>query len=157
VAIKTPGGPVAPASTPATPTGAPPPPEGITRPRRPRRTPRQQTTHVLGRVVLYAVLALGSLIFMAPLLWMVVASLQSLGDIFSYPPHWIPIDPSLDNYQRATPARPRSRSLLTYGLEELGHVTALTTDLVEPLGELAEPFLPLQRLRQDAFAVCVRR
>jgi multiple sugar transport system permease protein len=63
-----------------------------------KRTPGELARHVFARTVLYAVLIGGSLIFMAPLAWMVSASLQDIGDIFSSPPHWIPINPSFDNY-----------------------------------------------------------
>jgi ABC-type spermidine/putrescine transport system permease subunit II len=87
---------------------------------------------VIGRVVLYTVLTLGSLIFVAPLLWMVSASLQDLGDIFSFPPHWIPISPDLDNYSRflfpQEGGKDESANILRWfgnGLFVAGSVTAL--------------------------------
>ncbi|CAA9518427.1 MAG: ABC transporter, permease protein 2 (cluster 1, maltose/g3p/polyamine/iron) [uncultured Thermoleophilia bacterium] len=131
MAIKTPGAPVGPAINTSGPV---PVPAGLApRPRR-RRTPGQTARHVFGRVVLYAVLTLGSLIFIAPLLWMVSASLQDLGDIFSFPPHWIPIDPSLDNYRRflfpgaIEATRDESANILRWfgnGLFVAGSVTVL--------------------------------
>lgn len=51
-----------------------------------------------GKALIYIVLALGSVIFIAPFAWMVTASLQSTGDMFRWPPSWIPRSPSLDNY-----------------------------------------------------------
>jgi multiple sugar transport system permease protein len=48
--------------------------------------------------VVYAVLIAGVVIFVAPFAWMVTASLQDVGDMFSWPPRWIPRSPDLDNY-----------------------------------------------------------
>ena len=54
---------------------------------------------VVRKAVLYAVLVPGALVFVAPFAWLVSASLQDVGDIFSWPPQWIPDDPSLDGYR----------------------------------------------------------
>jgi multiple sugar transport system permease protein len=78
----------------AEPAAAPPAPA----PRR-KKPAKYVIRHVLSRTILYAVLIGGSLVFMAPLVWMISASLQDLGDIFTLPPHWIPKNPSLDNYK----------------------------------------------------------
>jgi multiple sugar transport system permease protein len=51
-------------------------------------------------VVIYALLLIGVVLFTAPWAWMVTASLQSIGDMFDWPPHWIPRSPSLNNYVR---------------------------------------------------------
>lgn len=55
---------------------------------------------VAGNLLIYALLLLGVVLFTAPFAWMVSASLQSIGDIFAWPPRWIPRNPSLDNYIR---------------------------------------------------------
>lgn len=47
----------------------------------------------------YAVLIPGALLFVAPFAWLVSASFQHIGEIFSWPPQWIPADPTLDNYR----------------------------------------------------------
>ncbi|HYN87177.1 MAG TPA: carbohydrate ABC transporter permease [Ardenticatenaceae bacterium] len=49
---------------------------------------------------IYIILAVGAIIFIAPFAWMFVASLQRIGDMFRWPPSWIPINPTLDNYVR---------------------------------------------------------
>lgn len=49
-------------------------------------------------LLIYAILIAGSIIFIAPFAWMVTASLQDVGDMFRWPPSWIPRSPSLDNY-----------------------------------------------------------
>ncbi len=51
-----------------------------------------------GKLVLYALLIGGAVVFAAPFAWMVVASLQSQANMFRWSPSWIPIDPSLNNY-----------------------------------------------------------
>ncbi|HEV3486724.1 MAG TPA: carbohydrate ABC transporter permease, partial [Vicinamibacterales bacterium] len=48
---------------------------------------------------MYAILVPGSIIFVAPFAWLVSSSLKNLGAIFSWPPDWIPDDPTLANYK----------------------------------------------------------
>jgi multiple sugar transport system permease protein len=55
---------------------------------------------VLGRIATYILLLFGAVIFVAPFAWMVTASFQDVGQIFQYPPNWIPKNPDLDNYRR---------------------------------------------------------
>jgi multiple sugar transport system permease protein len=55
---------------------------------------------VLGRITTYVLLVFGAVIFVAPFVWMVTASFQDVGQIFQYPPNWIPKNPDLDNYRR---------------------------------------------------------
>ena len=64
------------------------------------RTGRQDWQDLFGKAVIYAVLIVGVVIFVAPFVWMVTASFQDVGDIFRWPPQWIPRNPSLDNYVR---------------------------------------------------------
>ncbi len=52
------------------------------------------------RLLVYAVLIAGAVVFMAPFAWMIVASLQNQANMFRWPPTWMPVDPSLDNYTR---------------------------------------------------------
>jgi multiple sugar transport system permease protein len=46
----------------------------------------------------YVLLVIGAVLFVAPFAWMVTASLQSVGDMFRWPPSWIPRSPTLNNY-----------------------------------------------------------
>jgi multiple sugar transport system permease protein len=46
----------------------------------------------------YVFLTALAILFVAPFVYMVTLSIQPLGDMFSYPPHWIPVHPTLDNY-----------------------------------------------------------
>jgi multiple sugar transport system permease protein len=50
-------------------------------------------------VVAYAVLVPGAILFVAPFAWLVSASFQHVGDMFSWPPQWIPKNPTLDGYK----------------------------------------------------------
>jgi multiple sugar transport system permease protein len=50
------------------------------------------------KAVIYVLLIVGSVLFIAPFVWMVTASFQSVGDMFRWPPSWIPRNPSFDNY-----------------------------------------------------------
>jgi multiple sugar transport system permease protein len=59
---------------------------------------RQQWESFGGKTLIYILLVVGSVIFIAPFAWMVTASFQSTGDMFRWPPSWIPRNPSLDNY-----------------------------------------------------------
>ncbi|HEU0193473.1 MAG TPA: carbohydrate ABC transporter permease [Gaiellales bacterium] len=70
--------------------------------RAPKRRPPRRTLsgrRLAGQIVVYTLLIVGSLIFMAPFAWMVVASFKPLGEIFTYPPNWIPHHPTLGNYK----------------------------------------------------------
>jgi len=51
-----------------------------------------------GRIIRYMVLILLAILFVAPFAYMVTSSFQPLDKMFTYPPQWIPTDPTLDNY-----------------------------------------------------------
>src|SRR5688572_20682739 len=55
---------------------------------------------VAWKLVIYALLVAGAVLFVAPFAWMVTASLQDVGDMFRWPPSWIPRDPSFKNYTK---------------------------------------------------------
>ena len=59
---------------------------------------RQHLLTVGQHLIIYLILIGGSVIFIAPFAWMVTASLQDVGDMFRWPPGWIPRSPSFDNY-----------------------------------------------------------
>jgi multiple sugar transport system permease protein len=46
----------------------------------------------------YVLLTTLAILFVAPFIYMVSLSFQPLGDMFTYPPHWIPPHPTIDNY-----------------------------------------------------------
>lgn len=61
---------------------------------------RQQFEEIGGKTLVYLLLFTGSVIFVAPFVWMVTASLQDVSDMFRWPPSWIPRSPSFDSYVR---------------------------------------------------------
>jgi multiple sugar transport system permease protein len=54
----------------------------------------------LGMLLVYLILGAGAVMFTAPWVWMVSASFQPLGDMFNWPPTWIPETFTLSNYSR---------------------------------------------------------
>jgi len=52
-----------------------------------------------GKMIIYVVLTVGAIIFTAPWAWMVSASFQPLGEMFNWPPTWIPETFTLNNYR----------------------------------------------------------
>jgi|FLYN01.1.fsa_nt_gi multiple sugar transport system permease protein len=65
-----------------------------------RATSNKQLVGLLGKVGIYTVATIGVVIFIAPWAWMVSASFQPLGDIFDWPPNWVPENFTLNNYTR---------------------------------------------------------
>jgi multiple sugar transport system permease protein len=51
------------------------------------------------KLLTYLVLAPLALVFVAPFAWLVSASFQPMGEIFSSVPHWIPEDPTTSGYK----------------------------------------------------------
>jgi multiple sugar transport system permease protein len=70
---------------------------------------------VLGKLIVYALLITGSIIFIAPWLWMVSASFQPIGKIFEWPPNWVPDAFTLQNYTRFLAAEGFFRWVLNSG------------------------------------------
>jgi multiple sugar transport system permease protein len=60
----------------------------------------KQIREALFKAVVYVVLIAGGIVFIAPFAWMVSASFQPLGDMFNWPPTWIPENFTIGNYER---------------------------------------------------------
>lgn len=65
-----------------------------------------------GKVVLFAVMVVASLLMLLPFFWMLSTSLKRPGDVFVYPPQWIPNPIDWSNYQRIFRVLPFSRFYL---------------------------------------------
>lgn len=52
------------------------------------------------KLIVYILLIAGAVLFVAPFAWMVTASLQPVGNMFRWPPSWLPRDATLDNYSK---------------------------------------------------------
>lgn len=60
-------------------------------------------------IIKYALLILAAVVFFVPLFWMATASVKELGDIYTFPPRWVPTDPRWENYVDAWRAAPFGR------------------------------------------------
>jgi multiple sugar transport system permease protein len=69
----------------------------------------------LGKAVVYLLLAIGAITFIAPWAWMVSASFQPIGEIFEWPPNWIPSTFTLQNYTKFLAAEGFFRWVLNSG------------------------------------------
>jgi multiple sugar transport system permease protein len=65
-----------------------------------RRTSNHVWQTIAARLLVYLALTVGAILFIAPWAWMISASFQPIGDIFDWPPSWIPEHPTLSNYSR---------------------------------------------------------
>ncbi|WP_315095835.1 carbohydrate ABC transporter permease [uncultured Cellulomonas sp.] len=54
----------------------------------------------LGNIAVFALLAAGSLVMLAPLLWMLTTALKTKVQVFALPPVWIPDPPQWDTFVR---------------------------------------------------------
>ena len=70
---------------------------------------------VVGKVIVYILLATGAIVFFAPWAWMVSASFQPIGEIFEWPPNWIPDTVTFQNYVRFLTAEGFFRWVLNSG------------------------------------------
>jgi multiple sugar transport system permease protein len=72
----------------------------LPRRRRIRRSGRPDAEWGPGRWLTYLVLVVGAVIFIAPFAWLLSASFQGLGEIFSQPPKWIPHHATTTGYRQ---------------------------------------------------------
>lgn len=59
----------------------------------------RKTKKTLGRIVLYLLVALIVIITVAPFAWMVISSLSTKKELLMKPLHWLPQNPTLENYK----------------------------------------------------------
>lgn len=88
---------------------------------------------LIGRGLNYLVLIVVSLVALAPVLWMVSASLKSPTEILRYPPTIIPEDVRWDNYTKVFELQPFAQQFIN-SVVIMGLVTALTIVLSVPAG-----------------------
>jgi multiple sugar transport system permease protein len=91
-----------------------------------------------GRAVLLGVSSLLLLIYiLAPMAWLVSSSFQSEREIVSKPPHWIPHEPTLENFQAIFQARDKTVTYETRGGKDPvsgGFIPSTAKDLLPSLG-----------------------
>ncbi len=84
---------------------------------------RQRRTRVRN-LGLHLLLIAGSILMLVPFFWMVATSLKEPGDVFIYPPQWIPQPIQWENYQETVTVMPFGRFYLNSAIQALS-VTAL--------------------------------
>ena len=72
---------------------------------------RRLVQRVTGRISLYVVLVVGLALFTAPLYWLISSSLKPEGDVFEYPPNFLPSQVLWENYPHALSQFPAIRAL----------------------------------------------
>jgi len=75
----------------------------------PWATLRQRRT--LGRVLVHLALLTGVFFMFVPLVWTISTSLKAPGDVYAFPPQWIPNPVHWENYREAVTAVPFGRYL----------------------------------------------
>lgn len=68
-----------------------------------------QQRRLIGKVILYAILILLSIVFIAPFVWMIITSLKTQQEIYRFPPTLIPRELCLENYKLAVTEMPFMR------------------------------------------------
>jgi len=58
----------------------------------------RKAKRTIGNTITYAVLVGASLLALLPLAWIISTSFKPITEIYSNPPHWIPIEPTMQNY-----------------------------------------------------------
>ena len=88
------------------------------------RTGSRQRKKRVKHLSLHLLLLTGSVVMLVPFAWMLSTSLKEPGDVFLYPPQWIPQPVQWENYQETVTVMPFGRFYLNSILQALS-VTAL--------------------------------
>jgi len=78
----------------------------LTAPRTRRVMGRYTVVTVIGRLAFHVVLLAACIVVLLPFIWMFSTSLKAEGDVFVFPPQWIPHPAHWDNYAQAWNALP---------------------------------------------------
>ena len=71
---------------------------------------RSTVVTVIGRLAFHAVLIAACVVVLLPFAWMFSTSLKAEGDVFVFPPQWIPHPAQWDNYTQAWTALPMAQA-----------------------------------------------
>jgi multiple sugar transport system permease protein/sn-glycerol 3-phosphate transport system permease protein len=75
----------------------------------------RRTRQRLGALVALLIILTGAAVILLPLLWMISTSLKLQGDVYLYPPQWIPIPPQWGNYAEVLRVVPFAHYMLNSG------------------------------------------
>jgi multiple sugar transport system permease protein len=68
--------------------------------------------YLLGRLLLYVITITAAIVFMFPFVWTILSSLKSPGELYIFPPQWLPTNPRPENYQEVFQRVPYARWML---------------------------------------------
>ncbi len=83
---------------------------------------RQIISHLLGRWVPLIILAVMSVVILAPIMWTISTSLRSGVDSFTVPPKWLPTDLAVENYVKVFETVPFARQIVNSAIITWGTV-----------------------------------
>ena len=72
----------------------------------------RKSSHIVKDIILHVIIYALALATIAPFIWMLLTSVKDIGDIFVYPPKWLPSKFHFENYARAFQAAPFGRYYL---------------------------------------------
>jgi len=72
----------------------------------------RRPTHTIGMLMVYVILFLTVVTTLLPLVWMITTSIKTPGEVFVYPPKWIPTEFAWSNYKTAWDMAPWNRYFL---------------------------------------------
>jgi ABC-type glycerol-3-phosphate transport system permease component len=104
------------------------------------RNALQRFAHTVRRIPLYLILIVLALVDLFPLFWIGVSSFKSQGEIFRYPPTFLPKASTIGNYQEALGLLPRGQQPLSeipIGLRNSLVIAASATVAIMVFGSLA--------------------
>jgi multiple sugar transport system permease protein len=87
-------------------------------------TPSRQRRKRIKRLSLHLLLLAGSVVMLVPFAWMLSTSLKEPGDVFIYPPQWIPQPVQWENYEETVTVMPFGRFYLNSAIQAVS-VTVL--------------------------------
>lgn len=89
----------------------------------------------MNKALIYVIVTFLAAVILVPFFWMVSTALQADGDIFAWPPQWIPSPPQWHNFAEAWTAMPFNRYLFnTIFIVVLGIIAELASAMVVAYG-----------------------
>lgn len=100
-----------------------------------------KTTKVIHKVIIYIVITAIAVILLIPFFWMLSTALQEEGNIFAWPPQWIPNPPQWQNFAEAWTTLPFNRYLMnTLFITALGLIGEMISSTLVAYGFARFPF-----------------
>lgn len=106
--------------------------KAIVIPRRESRMRTKSARELIGKIIAYTLLTLGSILIMIPVFWMVSSALKPNSQIFLFPPQWIPNPIQWENFVTAMTSLPFGTYFQNTMIIEVGSIigTVLSCSVV---------------------------